>query len=977
MKSKEIIVTKKQQTTKKNSNVQVVEIHKFCDEQGIALRNKANDYAYVEGINNSVNKTSKYGVLPNVFYDSNVNFKDNVKKVTVVNPYNPRKFNDLPRQLSNLIQKKSQDALKEFDNEMNKIELISDKNLTIAKVNSLRLLTKAMIIEKDHHEQVYEKKCHIEMLKNIASLKEALIANNEQELITLLKVLKHEHEVELKNNDFDLERAKVKIQEKVEINKLKRQIIKNKINTLSSGKNVGGIKEFFFGNMPPYSLVKEIKNKKYLPQTIQFEDKIQDFTHLTKLVSEVKNDNLNENQKKLWNRFNKLIKMNIEENNFEDLSMNKMKELDVMAEKIMELKSNITNANNHEVVYVNKSEKVLNAKKGVLFISEPALLYAPATITKGSAKTTKTKNTNNSIVKAKNSNNNQPKKIDPSFARQSISKIKTESMGAIEKMEIYTPKFDSVFADKAIKRSIMDIKKIQGPSRSKFSHMNYQTIEYSNYEWGMSDEFMAKKMNRVSSEESYDTSEKMPRQHREWKFTAPQISFSNLNVFSEDARNARLLKKIQMQISHLASSPIVAKNKSVFKEEGINIEKVVNKTLSIIIDENFETTEEILNIIDEASLALEIYYELSHDETTFNRNVQKAQMLDDKLIRIICKQDSKIANMNANALINHQRSIENINTKYEMNLEDAKNKALLNKEYILEQEEANYAKEEETYLWNLSYHAKTSNKYLNDQFKVQNSMINKTISAIESFNRKNPEKQISLSGIPGKILPLQINSTARIDISLEKVGNTVYAISSNSEHKNELMSKVVNTDIPEQISKIYVLDKFRNVKDVKTRVALLNEVANSEYLKTLESNKQRVAREVEKAKNVLNNKIKEIDAIYDELDIVTASIDIMEASTADRKWVEAEFARAKKEKWKIRDAEEAYLLRQQKIENKQETLALLKQEKAMQRASAMNNAHNSSLESVDIRKSKSKVNINNIFKSKNNKIDIDEIIGKK
>ncbi|MGL4950899.1 MAG: hypothetical protein ACRC4M_03680 [Mycoplasma sp.] len=959
---------------KVNNEANAVELRKIVDAHGVSIRNKATDQQFVNK-DNTVNKSSKFGVCPSVYYNDKANFKGDFQQIQVVNSYNHKKYVDLIKKVSLLAKQKSNEAVLDFDNDMERIKIISEKNLTIAKVNSLRLLTKAIIIEKDHHEQSYERKCHEETMKTIGLLKIALLEKNDKGLVELLKLLKHDFELELKNNDFDLERAKVKIQTKLEVNLIKREAMRKRINELNEGISKAGP---LSSGMPSPKIIEEIKAKRYTPKIVEFDSEVNSFEQLKKQLSTVNVDKLPQNKKEIWTKFIEFVKFNEEEYKYGKKFEETMQELDAMNQHVQALKNRAKAAiNNEKVVMVDQPsvQKIINASKKTLTISEPAFLYAAPTTTKSASKKETHKKESNIVIKTKVVETSQPQKISPMVARQPITKIKKSSNDLLQKLDTLTPDFKSMFADDIIQSSVTGLEKFQGSSSSKPTKLKYNTIEYSNYHWEWADAFSSEKKTKATDDyyKNVDYGHTLKE--------SSEFKFQDLNLFSRDAQEARLVKKLQAKIDTLPEDPIIVENKGLFKKENLDVEKIITEFKAIEVTENYTSSEKNTKLLEQVKAILEIYKKLTTSDVEYRKDVQKAQNLDKKLAKVIAKQDKEVAVMHGKALAKHKKATNAISTRYDLSVENAKNKALLNKEYILDQAEEYYAREEQTYLWNSCYHYKTSNIYANDQYKVQNAMITSLVNQIEAFNRKSPEKAISLSSIPGKILPLPINSSARIDISLEKVGNNHYAISTSTDHKKELMSRIVNKDAPENVQKIYVLDKFRAVKDIKTRVALLTEIANIEYVKAIEANDAKVKREIAKAQAILDSKTKEVDKIYDEIELLETAAGSLKQSSTDREWVQQEFEKAKAESWKTFEQGEAILEKQRIAEERAQNLELLKQQKAKDRAEAQNAKLAQSAEPKVATKTveqevKPKKGFN-LFKTKNSKPDIDEIIGKK
>lgn len=945
-------------------------IEKIVDGQGVSLRSK-ND--------NNPNRSSRFGVTPTIFYDTSVNFKNNVDELEVVTPHNAKLFKKAIKNATNKAYDLENQAILEFDQDIRRAKFLSFKNLEIARVEALRILTKAVIIEKNHHEQIYEKKCHEEALKNIAMLKEAKLILNDKELAELLVMLKHDYELELKNNEIDFERVKVKIDELQSIYHVKRQLVRQQIKELNQGKNFN-IFTTYFGRVVPSKLISEIKKNKIIPKSIYAKDEIDSVEELGILVKTVDIKKLSSQQQKLFERFISLLSFISTETKYLEKNEMTKHQLDELAFEVKQIKKSCVSPSKRLVFIDEETTKnIVNARKQSLIISKPANLYA-VNIKQGVEKKVISKDV---IVKTKTIEADLPQKIDPSTIRQPITKLNKLSTDLLISKKPLNTK--TVFADNVASQQMTKFKKLQGTEFDKNKHIKYETIEYTNYKWEWKTNALE---NRRSAVDTYYSDV----EYQTIDAGTKTIDFKQL-FKSQDEKNIIRLKKL---VANLPEDPIVVNNLGAFKKENINVEKTITEFKSL-------TEEEILDnsknekLIRDIEMILVMYNELSKTDAKYRQGIIKAQAFDRQLAKIIKKQDTRVCKVAEKAIVKYNKNKNSVESNYQINLDSAKNQYLINKELIIDEEQSSYAKEEEIFLWNSCVHYKKSNDFMNQEYKYENNIISGIIDQVVAFN-KTSNNPIPLTNIPSKILPLPIYSNARIDISLEKFGSNQFIVAHNTDHKNKLLTKHDAYVDLENVRKIYVLDKFRAVKDIKTKVALLTSYANIEYLKSVEANKAREAREIKLAQTELDKKLAVIDRVYTDIDIMSEVNTKLTVISADARKIQEEYINSKIEQWKIHDKglenkSKDYFKTNKKnkvakkisLTSTKEDLDLLKQEKSKARAISLEKKTEESKTESETKKTGKKMNFSintaqfqNFFKrKKDDEITIDEIIGKK
>ena len=888
---------------KSNLDAEIVEIQKFNDNQGTSYRNK-DDVQNYRTTKNTIDKTSKYGVNPSVYYDSQVDYSKPHDEINVVRPYD-KKY--LPKASKNA-EKKARDladeAIREYNNAVTRAKLVTKKNMAIAKVEALRTLTKAMVIEKNYYERENEIARHQEAIKNIKKLREQLLEKNEVSLEYNLEKLARDNEIELKNNEDDYIKTKIKIEQKAEIIDLKHRQEKEKIRILSRGED--------YKKSSIKNEIKQVKNAKYIPQNVDLDSNDDTLAGLIRRVNQIDPSKLSSEERESVSKFLRLVAAYDRENKHQELLAEYKKAIDDMDKKInktMKKNSKSKKGNEAMIVSYESYKKVINAKKTSLFISEPIKNYEQPEV--------RTK-----VIKVKTNS----KAMNPSS--KTLVKYKPITNG-LNKMDYQKVDISSYY-DSDIEKTIKKFKRIaqdanryddffvskHGDSAYK---INYEKIKYTKYElrW--------RHKHKASNDEGYDVVYKDLYDDDGEKWWSKFTPKKNANGEIIPRSYYTLLRKID----HLPSDPLVVENIDITKKERDDIMNEINTLRNMDISPNL-TDSQYRDLIKRVDDVTEIYRYLEQKDLKHRKNVMKAQICDEKLSQRIIRDESRIAHAYARADERYNNREQHINEKYAKNVEYAKNEALLNVERIYENEQESLAREQEQHLWNKASSYEANNKLANDQYKYQNSIIGATVKEIEKFNKKS-DTPIVLSDMPHKILPLPVTSNSTININVDKTGSKVMVYSNSSDRRNESAAKAVNDEVPTNVTKIYVLDKFRNVKDVKTRIALLNEHANREYAKAAEYNIVREKREIENADRKLQQKLKVVDEIYQDSTTLKFVGERMNHIVKERDWVQDHYEKVKAEKWKIHDRDQRLKEKIQKMNEKNQELELIKAQKEANR----------------------------------------------
>lgn len=944
----------------KPTSCDVVEIEKIVDSHGVSIRSK----------NSDANKKSRYGITPLFFYDTSVDFKRNFDKIVIVKPHNDTIYKAAINNANKVIKNLEKRVVLDFEHDVSRAKLVSFKNLEIARVESLRILTKANIIEKNHHEQIHEKKCHEEALKNIATLKEAKLVLNDKELSKLLIMLKHDYELELKNNEVQFQVAKTKIDELQTIYHVKRQLYRQQIKELNQGKNFN-IFSKYFGRAVPKKIINEIKQNKAIPKSIHFKDGINDVDQLSALARTVDIKKLPVEQQKIFAKFVASLSFIDSEHKYSQETNMTKHQLNNFANEIKQIKKVCANPTN-KIVLIDEdtAKRIVNAKKQSLIISKPANLYA-INIKHGVTKKIISKDI---IVRTKTIQADFPQKIDPSIMRQPIVKISRISSNLlINKEPLRTKTF---FADDAAKKHVSRFKKVQYRNFDKNKYMKYATMEYTNYKWEWKTDALQKRRSAVDN--YYSDVEYQPIDAG-----ANNVVLNKKLSNYTSVQNVQRLKKLVTKLPH---DPIVINNLGTFKKENLDVVKSIQELRTLTGTDVLDNSK-TKKIIDDIESILVIYNELSKNDLKYRKSILKAQSIDRELANVITKQDMGICDIAEKSSVRYNKHKNSIDEAYLINLDNAKNQYLINKELIIDEEQLSNSKEEDIYAWNSSINFKKSNDFMNEEYKYENNIISGVIERVVSFN-KNSTNPIPLTNIPSKILSLPVHSSARIDISSEKIGSNQYIVADNTDHKNKLLTKCDTPVELKNVKKIYILDKYRDVKDAKTKVALLSSYANMKYLKSVEVNKVREAQEIKVAKDKLNKTLVLIDKIYNDIDVMQDANNKLTIISNNTKHIQTEYTQLNNNQRKVFE-KEMYnrtndLNKASKVietNNTNAELKLLKLEKNKNKVMSLDNKTDELNSKNSIKKLNPPVNnskFHNLFRrKKDDEVTINEIIGKK
>lgn len=919
--NKKLVVKKTEKTNPVNfqdNNYNVVEIKKFYDNQGVSFRNK-DDIQKYKTKKNTIDKTSKYGINPAVYYDSSIDYKKDFDELYVVKPYDHKYLLKASKNAKKDAVKLSKEVIAEYNNDVARAKLLTKKNMAIAKVDALRTLTKAIVLEKNYYELENEKLRHKQALQNIKLLREQRLEKNKIDLEMNIHNINAQNELELKKNEDNLIKTRVKIEERAAIIDLKIEKQKEKIRILSKGQD--------YKNISIKDQIRNIKNRNQIPNELGFvSDEDATVADLIRRIKTLDPQKMSGEEKGVIVKFLRLVDAYEKEQKYTELSNEYKDALQAMDKKISKtIKDNSKNkkANEYMIVSYDSYKKIVNAKKETLVITEPVQKMEQVVVR---TKTVKVKKPSGMI--------------DPVSNRQALVKIKPQQMH-FEKIEPQRLNIDDLYYARDIQRTINKFRRIVGhasragdfsvsPYGSDAYKISYQKMYYTKYELKYKNDWRSifkSKKRQANGAGLYDAEyvnlEEMDDNN--W-FTS--LFKQKTNDYGEPL--AKGLNKLRRMLEKLPSDPVVLDNQSFFKKERVDIANAISQLRKLEVTNNW-TQKEVDQALLEVNSILDLYYEIVKKDTRCRKNVHKAQVCDERLTRKIDNYERSLANDYANADYRFNDKVRRINDRYHRNLENAENQSLLNIEYIYEQEQSSLAKEQQQHLWNETSMYEANNKLANNQYKYQNALISATVDEINRFNKNNDANPIVLSDMPSKIIDLPVTSDENICLSFDKIGSKIMVKSESNQRSNELVAKALNKQIPEDVKTVYVLDKYRNVKDVKTRVAMLNEYAKLSYEKAEKYNLQREAKELEAADAKLKANLKKVDKMYEDSTKIMMAAGRLNHLAEEREWVQKNFIKLKDEKWKVHDKDQKYREKIAKIQAREQELLLLKAEKEMNR----------------------------------------------
>ena len=876
IKNKQIIISK------------TVELIKVEDKKGEVVKNKQLDS----------NKNSRNGIDPYLTYYKD-NSKTTISKIGIVKKVDKKELFQVEKAYDNEIKQLNKKIKETYLKEVTKSKIITEKNMLIAKIESSRLINKAIIIEKEYLENKLEKERHNSVNIKIKEFKNQLLENNDfnlQEQLTKIEIVR---EIELENNNNQRDLINKKIAQQIEINKLNEEWKRRRIDSLSKGKK-------FDNKDKNQEKIKNTKTKFSLEKNQNVFYKINE------------NFKVSEDKQRIADKEKNKKSINSNLNKFEQLS----KKIKISHDKNNNLKNKLIkqlNSKHYIIIDQNEYNKILNAKKERPFVTMTVknLVNDSKTLHEYyDTKKSTNKQKDNLVIK------NKEKSFDEKFFQKDVSST--------------IHKFKKI--NKNIVKSFeYDVDKIND---------NLYSIDY---------------IKKTNNKNIRTSSKKQLIENKDMN-----IKNNNNKTYSKI-----VVLKLKNKINSLPNDPIIVEYKDFFVKEKIELSKTINEFNKFALS-NLEINEKNDKLISDVYRIFDIYNDLTKKDVKNRNNIIKSQIYSEKLEDEIAKKEAKLISYKAknnNVYYSKNQSIEN---KYEKSKINSKNKHLINKEAILENEINQIKEENECSLRNKAYNIRTSYDICKNNFKYENKNIYNTIKSVEKYNKKSSNK-IKLDGIPFAINSFESIEENNIQF-FKKDGNVLLASNCDKKNYSKNIGKVINKEIPNNVTKIVVLDKFRNISDPLTRSAMLLELASCNYARAIKFNSAREKAEIAILENKIIKSIKKVDSLVEDSIVMNHYRKRLLSESNLNDQTKKTIAKSRNLKWKLEDKNNL------SIKNKDtEQLKMLERKNKKLDSNKLRIQSNNKISNHN----DNNVNKNTILNRINNiiirkpKPDIDEIIGKK
>lgn len=902
-----------------------VEISKYVDKYGTSFKSKYSADQLKE-INSDtqrrvvIDKTSRYGVSPVVGY-KDINYAAPTKKVVVVKDYDQRNFKQIFKAMQKEAKDISKNAVKTYSDEIENARMLTQKNLLVAKIDSFRLMNKAISIEKKYKENLIESARHKKVLADIKKLKNTSLTNNDLILKDAITKIDLNREVELNTSLEDKRRLEEKIYEQIEINKVVVKWKERRIRTLASGRK-------FNERISRKEIVANVDRSPMVYSHYSNEQLLVAYNELKNIAKPTAK------QKEILAK----VIVRIQNQKSIDKLINKShlgeKRISEFNNEILDLKKNIV-AKSHERKYVVVSmdqykKVILDSKKAKFMVSEPMNKFAT-----------------------------EYKTLHEYYETKQPIQRRTQTTALVVKNQArpqLAPRNDveDQYTDRTILNTINKWKSI----KSKVS---------------LAQRYNVQKNNNQSYTIYYDEAKQSGLAERVNSLINNPIKYSKSR-----------LNYLRMKLNQLPVDPVVARNKDYFISENLNLTNIINQFNKINIFE-LEITPEIDRLILEVHKVLDIYKYLVKEDKIARALISKSQILDEKLKMEMFKTKHLIATRRAEIENSYIAKINKIEIRSKQKTDIANQMHLVRREQILETEQNQVIKESILHAANKAYNEKNLSDFQKLGHKIENKNISSLVSELNKHNKKSKIK-ISMADIPSKIEvlePIQNNN-----LVLQKKGSVIYAVTNNPESQVVHSAKLINKNLPTTpITKIVVLDKFRDVSNVLDRVAMLKELSEVSYAKAIKYNINRESNELAAAERKLTSELKRAQKMIDHSIVLDTYSNRIKHEALSVDYAQKHYESKKALSWKHYDKTEEFKnerikaelkmvqrmnkkaeLHKARLEKKEQQFSASSKELALYKAQKSSNAsHVVSTNSIS--------KFKNIFTKKS--VDIDDVIGKK
>lgn len=863
-------------------------LNKIIDKNGVSFQESNATYPAVKHLKKDV-KVSKYGIKPYVCYPD-TEFNEKADVVKVVNKFNNYKaeFHNSRKALNREANRISNEANIQYKNEIMRSKLLTEKNILSARVDSLRLTNKALFIEKEYNEKVVENNRHKQVLSDISKLKILLLENNDINLKEKIVQINLNRELELDNAKSNYDKVSTKINEQKQINELKNKWVKERVKILSTGREAAKKK------LPLNEKIEFVRERN------QFVSK--DDAELENLYYALKKMDIN----KISNKRDRDLAMKIIEKFETDNNINKLinnyistnDEKHNNNSKVNKVRNRIfslINKKYHAEIDVDLQRKILlNAKKETLFISMPVSKFLA---------------TQNRTLHAEFSTNPKMEtKKKPTAKKKSAAKKKSVSKKSNVQNTALVPGSKSGYTHYEYEKGFTSIDQKYSDAKINDVIRKWKKIENK---VESHDEFCVKQHNNDSYKINY--SDRVEETNKKsFLDSLLNIKFSSNKVGEQKViyySNIKLLA-LKRRLENLSNDPIIFNNRN--GNEYKNLQRVI-LSFSQLDLKKLPKSSSNDNFIIEVKQILDFYDSLAIADEKYRHYVQKSTILDAKLMNNINRQENQISSSVAKGELKYQRNVDNIKEHAKTSFDEANQKHLIKKQEITENISWQGIVEEDLHEKNKAFISKTTIDLQKRSFIYENNQLDALTSEINSFNKKHSDDMsIDMSSIPTKIECFETIKDNKIEFV--KQGNSVFALSKNFSKFNTktYVGKTLNTQIPEDVTKIVVLDKFKNIHNPLVRANALKELAEVNYDKAVKYNLARETAEIDYSTKKLMKAKKVSDDLVDDAYEMNQYLELLDSKSKYSNFVQKESDKKSKIDWSIT---ESNLRRQNYIEN--------------------------------------------------------------
>ncbi len=903
---------------------------KVLDKNGVSIQPRNFEYKTNKYLKKDV-RVSKNGAKPYVCYPDS-DFEQPATTIKVVKKYakyekhmqNARKA--LMREANNV----SNTAAQKYHDEVERAKLLTEKNLLAARISSLRLTNKAMLIEKNYNENFAETVRHKQVVSDIEKLKRVWLENNDINLKERLAEIDLNRELELDNAKSNKEKISERISEQMEINKVKNEFMKERIRILSTGAT-------------PKNMKKEQEQEiQRVRENRSFRER--DDEELTVLYSALKRMDIekiaNKNDRELAAR---IISKFESDKKIKALNENYMRINDdktYTAEKVHGIRARIFKIVNRKYAAQidNELQKkiTLDAKKATLSVSMsveklmatnqrtlhavfedfPSTKKAPAKKSKPAAK-------KKSASKAKKATSTAlvvSTKKKPAAKRKPAARKPAAQQHYVHYFDEGFTSFqldDEFFAQKGVRDAIKKWKRIENrvESSDEFEvdprDRDTYKIRYNKLRAekdASAKSFLKFLMTKTAREEQDEAARAKKEQIKKAKKNANKSSNPESLVKYYSPFKLMALRR---RLEKLPNDPVIFNSRNGYEYR--HLMDIIAEFSQMPLSRLPKTPQNDSFII-EVKQIIDYYDELIQQDKIARHNVEKSMSLDAKLRGKQVRNESKVITWQSQNDLRYQKKVASIEQDARMAIDQANRQHTTQKQKINKEVQWQVENETDLHEKNLAFIKRTSTDLENRSHIYENDQMRAMAREVAAFNarQKDERKLIDMSDMPTMIECTTPSTDAKIDLIEQEDG--VYAVTRTySRGKTTTYTgKTFNKKLPENVTKVVVLDKYRRINNPLVKAAALKELAEVQYMNAVETNAIREKNEIQRAQAALNKSKEYSDSLVDDSFTMHEYLELTRSKSRYSNFVQNEHLKRSATKWRIT---EGNLKRQYKIES--------------------------------------------------------------